>query len=519
MTGCRLGGRENGSTGARFVFEGGGGTPGMNGKSFLCPTLLAMLGQMLLAGAASAQEPSGLAVAAAMEEMVVDAIAAAEASVVAIARVRTNEPGETLGFEFRPDPFGRPAVGPSEPEPTDPEFVPNEFATGVVVDRGGLILTAYHVLSEGSEYYVTTHDRKVYHARVKGADPRSDLAVLAIDATDLQPIRFGDAAKLRKGQIVIALGNPYAIARDGQVSAAWGIVANLARKAPPAMADSDLSRKSTLHHFGTLIQTDAKLNLGNSGGALLNLRGQMVGLVTSLAAAAGYEQAAGYAYPIDATMRRVIDTLKQGREVEYGYLGIQPGKVAAQHTPAGPEGTRVYAVLPGTPAEKSGLRLGDVIVSVDDKPIHDADSLVLAVGRLPVETKVRLGVLRDDVPVNVDVTLSKFPVRGKKIVTTPAPSWRGLRIDYLSAVIDPGALGRFEFESSDGGVVVTEVEKGSPAWQAGLRPKDVVSHVERDPVRTPREFHATVIGKTGPVRVTVPGHDRETTTRTIPPES
>jgi len=474
---------------------------------------------VLAAGSVRGQEPSALEVAAAMEKALVEAIAAAEESVVAIARVRKEPPGEAFGFEFRPDPFGRRTVPSLAPKPTDPDFIPNEYATGVVVGRRGLILTAYHVLSDQSEYYVTPHDGKVYRAWIKGADPRSDLAVLAIDAANLKPITFGDAGQLKKGQIVIALGNPYAIARDGQVSASWGIVANLARKAAPQAAMSDYSRKSTLHHYGTLIQTDAKLNLGTSGGPLLNLKGEMVGLTTSLAAAAGYEQAAGYALPVDATFRRVVETLKQGREVEYGYLGIQPTNLRPGEISEGLRGTRVGLVLPGSAAHRHGVQVGDIITSVDGQPIRDADGLVLAVGRLPVEATVRLGVLRGGRRVNVEVVLGKFPVRGKKIVTTPAPGWRGLRIDYPTALADPTKRGLFDMSFFEGGVVVTDVEEGTPAWEAGLRPKDVVSHVDREPVHTPKEFREAVSGKKGPVRLTLRDDNGHSEIRTISPES
>ncbi|MBN2290970.1 MAG: trypsin-like peptidase domain-containing protein, partial [Pirellulales bacterium] len=272
---------------------------------------------------AVAQEPSGLQVAAAIERTLVDVIAQNEKSVVAIARVRKEEPVKDFNIELKPDAFGRRFAPLGKPGPTDPDFIPNQYASGVIIDPGGLILTAYHSLGENSEYFVTTSDRNVYQAKVRAADPRSDLAVLSIEANGLPAIQFGDSSRLKKGCIVIALGNPYAIARDGQVSAAWGIVANMARKSPPT-DDYDLSGKTTLHHYGTLIQTDAKLNLGTSGGPLLDLSGRMVGLVTSLPPATGYEQPAGYAIPVDKTFRRVVDTLKQGREVEYGFLGIQP---------------------------------------------------------------------------------------------------------------------------------------------------------------------------------------------------
>ena len=389
-----------------------------------------------LCGDLRAQEPpSGADVAAAMEKTLIAAIARSEKSVVAIARVRKEQPGETFQLEFRPDPFGRRPTPLTPPQPTDPDFIPNEYGTGVIVDRAGLILTAYHVLAEESDYYVTTADHKTYKAVIKAGDPRSDLAVLAIDAVDLTPISLGNAAELRKGQIVISLGNPYAIARDGQVSAAWGIVANLARKAPAKPTESDPTGRPTLHHYGTLIQTDAKLNLGTSGGPLLNLKGEMVGLCVALAATPGYEAAGGYAIPVDPTFRRALDMLKQGREVEYGFLGIQPMNLQPREILAGLHGMRVGQVLPGTPAARYGLKAGDIVTDVDETPIHDADGLVLNVGKLPAAAVTRLAILRGGSPRTIQVTLSKYAVHGKKIVTVTDPAWRGLRVDYPTAVV------------------------------------------------------------------------------------
>ncbi len=477
-----------------------------------------------LVGGALAEEvitPAKPAVgfATTMEQTLADVIASAEKSVVAIARVPKDRPGESFGLEFRPDPFGR-RISPASPaKPMDADFVPSDFATGVVVDRQGLILTAYHALGEDNDYYVTTPDRKIYRAWVKGADPRSDLAVLAIDATDLTPITFGDAAGLKKGQIVIALGNPYAIARDGQASASWGIVSNLARKAPLSPDEVDAGGKSTLHHFGTLIQTDAKLTLGTSGGALVNLKGEMVGLTTSLAAMAGYEQAAGYAFPVDATMRRVVEILKQGREVEYGLLGVRPSNLAAQELLQGVQGCRVQGIVRGTPAERFGLREGDLIVAVNGTRVFDADGLVLEVGRHPVESTVRLDVVREGKKQGIDVVLTKFPVRGKKIVTSPTPGWRGARVDYPTAAIDAEAQAALGMPDFDDGVVVTEVEQGSPAWDAGLRPKSLITQVDRVRIHNPREFQAAVAGKTGPVQVTLSEGLEANVVRTIGPGS
>jgi serine protease Do len=464
----------------------------------------------------AAQSLSGPDASAAIEKTLVDAITRAEKSVVAIARVKKEVAGESLILETRPDPFGRRAVLPVAPQPTDPDFLPNEYGTGVIIDRQGLILTAYHVLGEESDYYVTTADRKIYKATPKAADPRSDLAVLSIEVHDLTPIIFGDAAKIKKGQIVIALGNPYAIARDGQASASWGIISNLARKAPPIITESDSTGKPTLHHFGTLIQTDAKLNLGTSGGALVNLQGEMVGLTVSWAATAGFENAASYAIPIDATFRRVLETLKQGREVEYGFLGVPPTNLASQEVLQGVHGIRVSQAVPGTPAVKAGVKVGDIVTAVNDEPIFDADGFVLAVGKQPVESTVRLDVLRDNRPRLIEAKLSKYPVRGKKIVTQAEPLWRGVRVDYPTAVIDEQGRGMSGLSFPNEGVAVLEVAENSPAYEAGLRTGMILTHVGRTPVNSPKEFHAAVENTFGPVTVRFV-EDRKTTTRTIEP--
>ncbi len=210
---------------------------------------------------ASAQEPSPLATASAMERLTTEAIERAEKSVVAIARVRKDEAAGDQAAADRIPGIERPL---ERLDATDPRFVPTEFGTGVVIDANGLVLTNYHVLGNvrQADFFIW-HARKPYRATVKAADPWLDLAILKVDGANLRPIALGDGRGLKKGQFVIALGNPYAIARDGQPSASWGIVSNLERQAPPPRSATRPSDgRETLHHFGTLIQTDARLELG-----------------------------------------------------------------------------------------------------------------------------------------------------------------------------------------------------------------------------------------------------------------
>ncbi len=486
------------------------------GASWLALNLLVAIGVSPAVG----QEFTGVQAAAALEDVLVKAIAQAERSVVAIARVNRNS-AEARG-DTAPNFFNRlrsqDAAGPG-----DPGFIPNDYATGVVVGDG-LILTAHHVLREESEYWVTTADRKTYKvAKILGADPRSDLAVLQIPAADLVPIKFGDATKLKKGQIVIALGNPYAIARDGQASASWGIVANLARKDAPTISQRDegpAATKPALHQYGALIQTDAKLNLGTSGGALINLKGEMVGLTVALAASLGYEQSAGFALPVDETFLRALKTLRQGREVEYGLLGVEISGLPPADRARGKHGVFVADVKAGTPADRAGLLPQDLITHIDDQEIHEPDELMLHIGKLPADGSARITVDRAGrtqvIPVH---ELSKYWVQGKKIVTDQPPAWRGIRVDYVTASPD---FSRGTLQSrvdAHGSVLVTEVEEGSPAWKEGLRPNMMISHVGGVSVTTPKQFRQEVSGKQGPVRLRLSVRPSERPERTIPPDA
>jgi serine protease Do len=462
---------------------------------------------------------TGLEAAVAMEEVLVQAIASAERSVVAIARVKRDDNGP---MDTRSDPFNR--LRPMQmPRPGDPDFIPNEYATGVVV-APGLILTANHVLRKNCDYWVTTAGHKPYKAAVHGADPRSDLAVLRVNEAELTPIKFGDASRLKKGQIVIALGNPYAIASDGEASASWGIISNLSRKDGPSFPTRNEPAgptRYTLGQLGNLIQTDAKLTLGTSGGALLNLKGEMIGLTVSLAAALGYEQSAGFAIPVDETFHRALKALKQGSEVEYGFLGISLPPPSDPRVRA-MQGAVVQSTLEGTPAGRSLLKRDDVITRVNDNEVRGLDDLLLHVGKLSPEASVRLTVERNGRVLTLIIPeLAKYYVPREKVVTNRRPAWRGIRVDYITArpKEELTKLANEELLDPQGSLLITEVDTSSAAWNEGLRPNMMISHVGNRRVTTPREFHEAVANQNGPVRLRLSPKPNDRPVRTIPPDA
>lgn len=457
----------------------------------------------------------GLGIVASIEQATTAAIEKAEQSIVAIARVRKDQ-----AANVRADQLLVPGQFPFPDAPENPDFVPSEFASGVVISADGLIVTCAHALDDvkGYDYYVWL-DRRFYQAnvvskpaKVQASDPYTDLAVIKIDAQDLTPITYGDASTLRKGNFVISLGNPYATARDGQASASWGIISNLKRTAVGRNSTDALLAKESQHQFGTLIQTDARLNLGTSGGALVNLRGEMIGLTTSLAALNGFEQSAGYAIAVDDMFKRVVDSLKTGHQPEFGFLGIQPEELRAHERAAGLSGARVSLVLPGLPGDLAGLRNEDLITEINAHPIEDRNGLFRELSQLPAGAEVDLTVKRAR---NGEVSASNIHLKAKlskKYIATSRPAfalhapeqWRGMLVEYATAV--PGELlrgGANPQRRTNAKLAILSVDPDSPAWRAGLRAGHAILSVGPTRVNTPEDFTTAVKKIEGPATLQV----------------
>ncbi len=464
-----------------------------------------------------------LVVLAAAEEQLVKVIAAAEPSVVALGVIKRGA-AEAL----RVDGFGL-DVTPRATDEYGPDFIPNEFGSGVIITAGNgneanserVVLTMYHLVKGGPVVgrdaptdrvlRVRLPGRQICDAKILAADPRSDLAVLRLDLAgtklnreDLKPFKLSEPTPPRKGQFVISLGNPYAIARDGSASASWGMISNISRF--PAQVENDkpdsgpARRDTTIHHLGTLLHVDTRLNLGGSGGALLNLKGDLIGLTTSLAALEGYEKSVGYAIPIDANTKRVIESLAKGLEVEYGFLGLQPDDcllAPLRHLPprvTQPTAARVLLVFADSPAGLAGVRRDDVILAVNRKPIFGKFDLLREVGLLGPAATAELTVWREAErrELTLHAELGKWPLSDEEtlVVTQQRyPEWRGLQVDY------PTARAKFmnwPEQRYPSAVVVTSVAPQSSAASVELQAGDFITQIDSQPVRTPEEFQAIV---------------------------
>jgi S1-C subfamily serine protease len=382
----------------------------------------------------------------------------------------------------------------------DPATVPESYGSGVVLDEAGLLLTNYHVVLGATKIFVRLPGGIGSYADIHAADPRSDLAVLRLlEGKGYKALRLGDGGKAESGQFVVALANPFAAGfRDGQPSASFGIISNVRRRSAGNTREEESAK--SLHQYGTLLQTDVRLNLGCSGGALLNLKGELIGLTTSLAALRGSDAPGGFAVPIDAGLRRILDVLKLGREVEYGFLGISFDRKATRG-----DGVVLSWVIPGSPADRKGLQKNDVLLAINGTPLRTGDDLFLALGTLLAGSTAVLDVQKGGGGrARLEVTLAKFYVPGKKIASDPAPRpyFRGLRVDDASLLVQQGPRGLAP-RRIPVGVLISEVRPESPAATALLRSGDVITHVNGRAVTTPAAFYREARGLSSPVELTL----------------
>jgi serine protease Do len=364
------------------------------------------------------------------------------------------------------------------------------IGSGFIISADGYVLTNHHVVDGADEVKVTLPDRRELTAKVVGSDQQYDVALLKVDAKGLPTVRIGSSAALKPGQWVVAIGSPLGL--DHSVTA--GIVSAVGRSASPEQ------------RYVPFIQTDVAINQGNSGGPLLNTRGEVVGINSQIFSVSGGYMGISFAIPIDLAMG-AVDQLKSTGKVSRGQLGVQVGAVTADAVKGfdlpDNRGALVNEVLTGSPAAKAGLSPGDVIRSVNGRPVNDSSDLPPLIGAMAPGSKVALGVLRDGKARDITVTLSELDegtaARGAQ-PTAPerdvAPAGRN-PLGIQSQSLDANSRKQLGVES--GGVLISRVE-GAAAREAGLAPGMVVLQVGRTKVDSPaaldRELAAVKAGDT-----------------------
>jgi serine protease Do len=407
-------------------------------------------------------------------------------SVVNISSTKTVKQ-ENPANPFFEDPFFRKFFG--EPEsPRFRKFKEQSLGSGVIVSSDGYIVTNNHVIAGAQEIKVSLSNKSTYKGKVVGADPRSDITVIKIEATGLPAIKWGDSDKLRPGDMVMAIGIPFGLAQ----TVTMGIISAVGR-ANIGITD-----------YEDFIQTDAAINPGNSGGALVNMRGEVVGINTAIFSQTGGYQGIGFAVPSKIAKYVMESLLKTGKVVR-GWLGVSVQDVTSElgkefGVPVG-EGALVGEVVKGSPAENAGIKRGDVIVGFNGKIVEDSSHLRNLAASTAVGSRIKLDIIRDKKKMQVEVTVGELP----KEVQVAAGAEPGAVSSALTGVtvqdLTPDVLDRLGLDKDTTGVVVISVEQGSSADEAGLTRGDVIMSVNRKAVKNTKEYDAAVrkLGKGEPV--------------------
>ena len=354
--------------------------------------------------------------------------------------------------------FNMPRQGPQ---------IEHGIGTGVIISPDGYIVTNNHVVDGATDIRVTMSDRRVLSAKLIGTDPLTDLAVIKIEGHNFPNVPWGDATTLRPGQTVLAFGNPFGM----RFTVTRGIVSALNRPNP---SPTD-ARKP-----GQFIQTDAAINPGNSGGPLVNVRGEVVGINTFLISQSGAFSGMGFAIPTQIVRPTVEELMRDGK-VTHGFIGVGITDVTPENAKffdsKDNRGAIVTQVTPNAPGAKAGLKVGDLIASVDGHSVSDASALQVMIEQSHPGTTVKLAVVRDGKNMEVPVTLEKMGARDKEEVANNEggkPRW-GIGLGELT----PDVRQQIQANDDVKGAVFQRVLPGSPADNAGLRPGDVIISVNR----------------------------------------
>ena len=402
----------------------------------------------------------------------------------AVVTIRSERRVRAAGqFPFIDDPFFRDFFGDRfrNAQPRSQERLQRGLGSGVIVSADGYIVTNHHVIDGAEEIKVELNDNRSFAAKVIGSDPPSDLAVLKIETKGLPVLPLGDSDRVRVGDIVLAVGNPLGV---GQ-TVTMGIISAKGRQ-------TGLSDGS----FEDFLQTDAPINQGNSGGALVNTNGELIGINSQILSPSGGNIGLGFAVPANMAKNAMDQLIKSGK-VRRGMIGvtIQPvtSDLASSLGLSDARGALVSSVQAGSPAERAGIRRGDVIVAFNGSPVTDSNSLRNQVARTQPGTDVTLTISRDNREQQLRVSLGELPAE-RMTASSEGSSGEsdtgklGIRVEPLT----PALADRLNLRGGAQGLVVTDVDPVGPAADAGIRENDVIEEVNRQPVRSVADLQSAI---------------------------
>jgi serine protease Do len=351
------------------------------------------------------------------------------------------------------------------------------LGSGVIVESNGLIITNNHVVGKADEIRVTLSDKREFKAKLIGTDPKTDVAVVKIEATGLPTVAWADSDKLEVGEFVLAVGNPFGLTQ----TVTLGIV-------------SALGRAAGIAEYEDFIQTDAAINPGNSGGALVNVRGELVGINTAIFSQSGGNMGIGFAVPSNMA-QSIMGQLVQTGKVVRGWLGVSiqelTPELSSQFGITETKGVLVSDVMDDSPAKKAGFERADVIIEYDGKSMDSPTHLRNAVAQTAVGKKVVVKIIRDKKPKTIDLTIVEQPKSMSQSSdedggdsATPTGILSSLDVRELTEEL----AGRFGLKSSERGVVIVRVKPGSTAEELGVREGDIVLEVNRQAVTSVKTF-------------------------------
>lgn len=356
------------------------------------------------------------------------------------------------------------------------------LGSGVIVSSDGYIITNYHVVEKADEIKVTLYDKQDYKGKIIGSDPKTDIALIKIFAKDLPAVKWGNSDNLQVGEFVLAFGNPYGFSH----TVTMGIVSAVGR-ANVGIAD-----------YEDLIQTDAAINPGNSGGPLVNIKGELIGINTAIFSKTGGYQGIGFAVPSNMA-ESVMKQLVKGGKVTRGWLGVTIQSItpdlAKEFGLKNGKGAVVNDILKGSPAEKAGLKRGDVILEVDGKTVNDAESLRNIVAQREIGSQITIKIIREGKPISLTAKVSELPMEMQETsIEKPEKEmdeenvFAGFTVIALSQEIAK----QLGLSRDEKGVVIIKVEPDSPAEDAGLKKGDVIQEINKRTVTNLRDFNNIV---------------------------